>query len=254
MSRVHPPAQPYAGLAGVERVPPEIVGVAVLGLHNIAVHRMLSAPADAALNVLTAAGLMGFARRAGCRPKDLGTSRTDVNAGIWLGLGAAAVCVAAVGALAAAPATRQWFDDQSLADHDRAEFTYHIVRIPLATALAEELQFRGALLALLRQRRSQPAAVAWTSALFGVWHVLPAIDQYRSHPAGAAAADTRRRQWATVAATAGATAGAGVVFAWLRLRSRSVVAPVLAHAALNISAYLAGQWVSRTARSEPDRR
>jgi membrane protease YdiL (CAAX protease family) len=45
-----------------------------------------------------------------------------------------------------------------------------------------------------------------------------------------------------------------VVFAWLRLRSRSVLAPALAHAALNISAYVAGRWVSRTARAALDRR
>jgi membrane protease YdiL (CAAX protease family) len=37
------------------------------------------------------------------------------------------------------------------------------------------------------------------------------------------------------------TAGAGGVFAWLRLRSRSVLAPALTHAALNMSAYLAGR-------------
>jgi membrane protease YdiL (CAAX protease family) len=34
---------------------------------------------------------------------------------------------------------------------------------------------------------------------------------------------------------------AGGVFAWLRLRSRSLLAPVLAHAAVNVSAYLAGR-------------
>jgi uncharacterized protein len=39
------------------------------------------------------------------------------------------------------------------------------------------------------------------------------------------------------------TAGAGCLFAWLRLRSRSLLAPILAHAASNASAYLAGRWV-----------
>jgi hypothetical protein len=39
------------------RIPPEAVGVAVLALHNVAVHRLLPAPADAALNLATAAGL-----------------------------------------------------------------------------------------------------------------------------------------------------------------------------------------------------
>jgi hypothetical protein len=35
---------------------PEATGVAVLALHNLAVHR-LSSPADAVLNLVTAAGL-----------------------------------------------------------------------------------------------------------------------------------------------------------------------------------------------------
>ena len=37
------------------------------------------------------------------------------------------------------------------------------------------------------------------------------------------------------------TTGAGGVFAWLRLWSHSVLAPVLAHAAVNMSACLAGR-------------
>ena len=48
-----------------------------------------------------------------------------------------------------------------------------------------------------------------------------------------------------VASTVLATAAAGVAFAWLRLRSRSVVAPVLAHAALNSLAFVATHWVDR---------
>jgi membrane protease YdiL (CAAX protease family) len=35
------------------------------------------------------------------------------------------------------------------------------------------------------------------------------------------------------------------VLVWLRLRSRSVLAPVLAHAAVNMSAYLAGRRLGR---------
>jgi membrane protease YdiL (CAAX protease family) len=33
----------------------------------------------------------------------------------------------------------------------------------------------------------------------------------------------------------------------LRLRSRSVLAPILAHAAVNMSAYVAGRWSSASA-------
>jgi hypothetical protein len=35
----------------------------------------------------------------------------------------------------------------------------------------------------------------------------------------------------------------------LRIRSRSLVAPVLAHASVNVSAYLAGRWVVRQAEA-----
>ena len=53
-----------------------------------------------------------------------------------------------------------------------------------------------------------------------------------------------------VLATVLSTTGAGVVLARLRLRSRSVLAPVLAHAAVNVSAYLAARHaVNRHARA-----
>jgi hypothetical protein len=45
---------------------PEATAVAVLALHNLVVHRLLPSPADAVLNLVTAAGLTAFARRAGC--------------------------------------------------------------------------------------------------------------------------------------------------------------------------------------------
>jgi uncharacterized protein len=217
--------------------------VAVLALHNLAVHRLLPAPADAALNLVTAAGLTAFARRAGCGPASSASAQADASAGLRLGLGAAAVGVAAVGALAAAPATRGFFGDQRLAGHGPGESAYHLIRIPLATALAEELQFRGAVLALLLRRRSARVAVAWTSALFGAWHVLPALDHYHGNPASGVVADARSGRRLAVVATLASTAGAGAAFAWLRLRSRSVLAPAVAHAGVNVSAYLAGRWV-----------
>jgi CAAX protease family protein len=101
--------------------------------------------------------------------------------------------------------------------------------------------FRGVLLALFRRRHSAAAAVPWTSLLFGAWHVLPTIDHYQGNPASDLIADPRRGQRLAVLVTTLSTAGAGAVFAWLRLRSRSLLAPILAHTALNVSAYLAGR-------------
>jgi uncharacterized protein len=225
-------------------IPPEAVGVAVLALHNVAVHRLLPAPADAALNLATAVGLTRFARHAGCSRGDLGIGAEDAGSGLRAGLGAAAVAGGAVALAAALPATGRFFHDRRVSGAGRGEAAYHLtVRIPLATALAEELLFRGVLLALFRQRRSPGAAVAWTSLLFGAWHVLPTIDHYQGNPASDLVADPARGRRLAVLATTLSTAVAGGAFAWLRLRSRSVLAPILAHAAINVSAYLAGRRV-----------
>jgi uncharacterized protein len=230
------------------RIPPEAVGVAVLALHNVAVHRLLPAPADAALNLATAAGLTSYARHAGCSRGDLGIRAEDAGRGLRVGLGAAAVAGGAVALSAAMPATSGFFHDQRVSEVDRRQAAYHLaVRIPLATALAEELLFRGVLLALFRQRRSPAAAALWTSLLFGAWHVLPTVDHYHGNPASALVTDPRRGRRLTVLATTLSTATAGGAFAWLRLRSRSVLAPVLAHAAVNLSAYLAGRRLVKRA-------
>src|SRR5215212_2144481 len=230
-------------------IPPEAVGVAVLTLHNIAVHRVLPAPAGAALNLATAVGLSAFAGRAGCSRADLGIRAEDLPCGLRTGLYAAAVATGGVAVGAALPATRRFFDDRRVTDVGRAEAVYHLaLRIPLATALAEELLFRGALLALLERRRPPVVAVLWTSLLFGAWHVLPTIDHYQGNPASDLIADPRRGRRLAVLATTLSTAGAGAGFAWLRLRSGSVLSPVLAHVAINVSAYLAGRASSRSAK------
>jgi hypothetical protein len=226
-------------------VPPEAVGVAVLTMHNIAVHRVLPAPADAALNLATAVGLTAFAGRVGCSRADLGIGTEDLKSGLRTGLWAAAVATGGVAVGAALPLTRRLFDDRRVSGVGRAEAVYHLaVRIPVTTALAEELLFRGALLALLRRRRPPVAAVLWTSVLFGTWHVLPTIDHYQGNRVSTMVADAGHGQRLAVLTVLGSTTAAGAVFAWLRLRSRSVLAPVLAHAAVNMSAYLAGRWSS----------
>jgi uncharacterized protein len=220
--------------------------VAVLALHNVAMHRLLPAPAGAALNLATAAGLTAFARRAGCSRSDLGIDPEDAGSGLRVGLGAAAVAGGAVALGATLSSTRRFFHDRRVSGVGRREAAYHLaVRIPLATALAEELQFRGALLALLRRRRSPATAALWTSLLFGASHVLPTLDHYHGNPVSDLAADPGRGRRLTVLATSLSTAAAGGAFAWLRLRSGSVLAPTLAHAALNVSAYLAGRRAVR---------
>jgi len=227
-------------------MPPEFTGVAVLAVHNVAVHRLLPAPADAVVNLATAVGIAGFARRVGCSAGDLGIRPDDAASGLRLGLAAAAVAGGGVALGAAVPGTRRFFHDRRVSDVGRGEAAYHVaVRIPFTTALAEELLYRGALLALFRRRRSDASAVLWTSLLFGASHVLPTLDHYQGNPASTLVEEAGRGRRLAVLATTLSTTAAGGVFALLRLRSRSLLAPVLAHAAVNVSAFLAGRWVVR---------
>ena len=117
-----------------------------------------------------------------------------------------------------------------------------LVVIPLGTVVAEELAFRGVLWALLARRHSEWTATAVSSVLFGLWHVLPALgggaaNEVATGALGGGPAGTAAR----VAGTVLLTGAGGVVFCWLRMRSGSLLAPVLLHWALNACGLLVVQ-------------
>jgi membrane protease YdiL (CAAX protease family) len=105
--------------------------------------------------------------------------------------------------------------------------------------------FRGVLLSVLSRSHTTATAIAWTSALFGLWHVLPTLDTVRTNPIK----DVLPKGWLGYAAAAGAampaTAAAGVLFALLRNRSSSVVAPFMVHTTINATAYIGGTLSDR---------
>ncbi len=190
--------------------------------------------------LVVAGGSVVLARRAGLTAVELGLVPTEVETGVRWGLGVTAVAVPTVLATAALPATEALFTDERYRRLSGGGVVRHaVVRIPFGMALAEELVFRGVLLAALRRRLAPGPAIAISSGAFGLWHVVPAMVF-----AGSNAAVPRsgaRAVLATVAATVGTTAVAGGGLAWLRLRSDSLAAPLLVHAAVNASA-LAVTW------------
>jgi membrane protease YdiL (CAAX protease family) len=216
----------------------ELGAIALTAGYNVALNRQLPRATHLPANLAASGVLLLVARRAGLGLDDLGlapdAAGTGVRAGLMVAVGAAGVV--ALGA--AFPPTRRFFVDEKVRDHSTAELTYHtLLRIPIATALGEELVFRAALLGLFSRDRSPRIALAASSALFGLWHILPTLDSLEPRPGRAP----------LVAGVVVATAGAGVAFAGLRLRTRSVLAPVVAHAALNAAALIAARLVSRPA-------
>jgi uncharacterized protein len=114
-----------------------------------------------------------------------------------------------------------------------------LVRIPIGTAVFEEVAFRGVLLAAALRVLSRWRAVTATSVVFGLWHVPPSIVALWINDVAA----TSPEGLATIAGAVVVTTLAGYGFAWLRLASDSLLAPILAHVATNSLALLAAVHV-----------
>jgi len=121
-----------------------------------------------------------------------------------------------------------------------------VVRIPLGTALLEEVAFRAVLPALFVARWSVVRGYAAASVCFGLWHVLPALGLNEVNPvatrifgSGAAVVTV------AVVFAVTSTAVAGAWWCWIRHRSGSMLATAMAHVASNSGAYTIAWLVSR---------
>ncbi|MCK2221416.1 CPBP family intramembrane metalloprotease [Actinomadura sp. ATCC 31491] len=213
--------------------------VAVLAAANILNNKV--APRLGPLtSTLATAALVAMARRSGLSWQEMGFEhgRRGAIAG-----GALAAAVAAVYAAGVAlPRTRPLFHDERALSLSRARVLEEaLVQVPLGTVLLEEVGFRGALYAMLRRRHGTVAATATSSALFGLWHILPAVDMARANPAlGALTAGEAPGRLDTARVVAGSvvsTAAAGVLFCELR-RRRGLLTPVMLHLSTNSLGYL----------------
>jgi membrane protease YdiL (CAAX protease family) len=164
--------------------------------------------------------------------------------GIGIGLITALPAAVVVGLGAVVPATRGFFQDERATGGGTRQVLFEtLVRIPLGTALPEEVIFRGSLLGLFTQRHSPAVAASMSSILFGAWHVLPTLRTLPLNPVGARVRGNPKHTAGAVLAAVTATTLAGYGLAWLRFGSGSIVAPVVAHASLNGAAYLAARFV-----------
>lgn len=222
-----------------------VVVAALVGL-NVAGHLF---PSPLWLGPAVAAALLGFARWTGLTWAQLGLGWDKVRPGLRWGLGAVAVIGGAylVGVLL--PPTRQAFlDVRYHLDVPRALFVAFVV-IPLGTILVEEIAFRSVLWAMLARHTRSWRVLVTSSALFGLWHVLPSL---HLTSANSAVGNTFGTGWkAELLAVAGAvalTAVGGVVAGELRRRSGSVLASAGMHWATNSLGVLFGLLAWRMAR------
>jgi membrane protease YdiL (CAAX protease family) len=199
------------------------IGITITALlsYDIARSTLIPDSIHFATNTAAIAVIAAVAVVAGLSCDDVGLSRDALPAGLRAG----SLAVLVVGVVVAAGVTVVGSDSPLVRDHvgrstgDVLMQTF--VEIPVATVLLEEFAFRGVLGALFHRVVSPWRAVAATSLLFGLWHVPGA---WTGLDLGGVA---------SVLAVIAATTIAGIVFQLMKDRTRSLVAPGLAHWATN---------------------
>ncbi len=210
-----------------------------LAAHNLVGNLVLPPALYVPINLAVAVLLLGVARASGASWPELGLDRSSFGRGAAVGAAALLFVTVVLVVAALVPATQALFEDQRAARVTGAAVAYQaLVRIPLGTVVLEEIAFRGVLLALLRRATSTGVAVAWSSATFGLWHVVPTVEALRANRLAPSVL--------AIAAAVVITAAAGAVFCWLRLRSGSLLAPALAHVGTNSVALVVAEFVLRT--------
>jgi membrane protease YdiL (CAAX protease family) len=174
-------------------------------------------------NVLLIVFSLAVAWTAGLRTDELGLARDHFSEGLRYG-GVVFLAITAVLAIAT---------PFGLLDDDRTTISAGemllrvLVVIPIGTVVMEEFAFRGALYGLLERATTPARSMGVGAVLFGLWHIPPIVGD----------------GVAIVIGTLFATTVAGVGFIWLRRRSNSLLAPVLAHLGTN-SVTFALSWVA----------
>jgi membrane protease YdiL (CAAX protease family) len=186
------------------------------------------------LGPLGAGLLVLIARWARLSAGDLGLGRGTYRSGLMFAAVEIGLIFLVFAAAAAIPATRSAFlDDRNDRGIPQAIGAALFV-IPLGTVLFEEFAFRGVLWGLLHRGHTAAYATLWSSLLFGVWHVLPALNFAESNKAVSDnIALSAGISLVVVAANVIFTGLAGVVLCELRRRSGSLIAPIALHWATN---------------------
>lgn len=206
---------------------PAALSVGLLAVHSVLVDIDVSGGVTMFANLSMVGIALWWAIRHRFDGDDLGLDRKQARGSFLMGAALAVVVVAGV-AMAALRGTLP--SDTAVTSLTASAMAVRLlIAIPIGTAVCEELLFRGVLLAAWdRATTSRWQSTAIVSVLFGLWHV--AAEWNRTH---------------TLALVGGVVFTALVsafVFVPLRRRTDSVVAPIVVHAATNMSV-LAAIWL-----------
>ena len=218
--------------------------VVALVVFNIARGLGLFGPLADAVELVLALALTAVALRGALTKADIGLERSRVGSGLKWGGAAFALVFIVVAIAGVIPATSGFLHD-SRGDVPLWRLLLDLVWIALLTVIPEELLFRGLLLGAAMKKWGTGIGVVVTSVLFGFWHIFPTLSTAGGNEKFSQADSSTLGRIGLVAGAVVTTTIAGLIFSWLRVRSRSLVAPMLAHLGTNGIALTVAWFVVR---------
>ncbi len=172
---------------------------------------------------------------------DIGWTKQNLGKSVLYGLGLSAVVVLPfVILLCLLPVLGFDVKTPRLEAVARDIFWWRIfVRIPIGTAFFEEMLFRGIFYGYLMKRMSQAKTILITSLFFAFWHIIPAYEVVSQH-LQVTSAGMFLGLWFVL--MLGSFVG-GVLFAWIRYRTRNIAGCIIAHALINVLSLLSASIV-----------
>ncbi len=193
------------------------------------------------ISLATTALLAVMARRLGLKRSDLALETEHRKAGLTAGAVVALVAAFGLAIATAIPALHPLFRDARLGDIGFGLVLYRaLIRIPFGTAILEEFAFRGVLFGIWARISGRWSAAVGSSIVFGMWHIRPALDLLNANET---ASTTLAQSLLLLGAVLG-TVVAGLFFSYLRIRTDSLWAPLIAHASINSLAIVAAALVN----------
>ncbi|MGV0851908.1 Rv0804 family intramembrane glutamic endopeptidase [Mycolicibacterium phlei] len=174
-------------------------------------------------NAALGTGLYALAR------PPLGLRPPSLWSGLRHGLAAGGVLAAAIAATTLIPSVRRGMAARELPDKP---LRWMLLDIPVGTVWPEEVAYRATLGTTAETAFPGPRGRLLQAVAFGLWHIMDA--RITRNP---------------VLGTVLITGVGGWAFGWLHARSGSLLAPMLAHLAVNESAALAALAVQRRLKS-----
>jgi len=218
----------------------EIALVVLILLYGTVLARLVPVKFHLWLNISIAAiaVVVGFAFN--LTLDQMGLGLRHILPGIFVAIAASIGITIATLCISAIPFLRRYFLGDDLAHASGKLIAFEAaIRIPLGTALIEEILFRGVLLGLLLTHYSSIVAIIISSLIFGLWHIFPTINTLESNNGVADTIKNKKsRKAGSVIGAVIVTTVAGIGFGWLRIIANSVIAPWLVHWSINASGIL----------------